>query len=406
MNTRTANGPQVVVLSSLFPSSVQPGTGLFVRERMFRVGSELPLSVVAPTAWFPFQAWIRRFRPAFRPGAPVYQAQSGFDVWYPRFLSVPGVLKSWDSWFMALGAYSRLRALRHQGRLDLIDAHFAYPDGHAASLLARWLSVPFTVTLRGTESRHALDRRLAPRLSQVLRSAAQVFCVSDSLRQVALGLGADPAITRVVGNGVDLGKFEPVDRMITRNALGIAADAKVLVTVGGLVERKGFHRVIEAMPALLGDFPDLHYLIVGGPSLEGDWRHELRLLVDRLGLQRCVHFLGPQPTDVLKNHLCAADVFVLSSRNEGWANVLLEAMACGLPVVATDVGGNAEVVNAPELGAIVPFDDKPALLAALRRALRAPWDRAAIRRYAEDNTWDQRIKTLVQAFQSIAATRV
>jgi glycosyltransferase involved in cell wall biosynthesis len=111
-----------------------------------------------------------------------------------------------------------------------------------------------------------------------------------------------------------------------------------------------------------------------------------------------VHFLGPIQPDQLKWPLSAADVFVLSTRNEGWANVILEAMACGLPVVASDVGGNAEVVCRPELGEVVPFDDHIALVRALESALTAEWHATAIRTYALDNMWDKRVSRLTDLF--------
>ncbi len=154
-NSNQAPSPHVVVLSSLFPSSAEPAAGLFIRERMFRVGAHMPLSVVSPRPWFPFQGLLRRWRPDFRPAAPSHESQSGVDVWLPRFLSVPGLLKSLDGIFMALGALPRLWLLKRKGRLDLIDAHFGYPDGYAATMLGRWLNVPVTITLRGTEQRHA-----------------------------------------------------------------------------------------------------------------------------------------------------------------------------------------------------------------------------------------------------------
>ncbi|MBV2218131.1 MAG: glycosyltransferase family 4 protein, partial [Diaphorobacter sp.] len=138
--------PAIVVFSSLFPSRIQPGAGPFVRERMFRVGQRLPLCVVAPTPWFPLQALLRYWRPHFRPGAPRHEHQQGFDVWYPRFFSLPGMLKRLDGLSMALAAWPRLRALKRAGRLDVLDAHFAYPDGYAAVMLGRWLKVPVTIT--------------------------------------------------------------------------------------------------------------------------------------------------------------------------------------------------------------------------------------------------------------------
>lgn len=397
MSTR----PNVVVLSSLFPSALQPTAGLFIRERMFRVGAQLPLTVVAPTPWFPLQGLLRRWKPGFRPGAPRHEQQHGFDVWFPRFLSVPGALKGLDGLMMALAAWPRLARLKRQGRLDLIDAHFSYPDGYAATLLGRWLNVPVTITLRGTEVRHARDAALSPKLRRALQGASRVFAVSDSLRREALALGIDPAKVQVVGNGVDLDKFHPVPRAEARRGLGLPADAKVLITVGALVERKGFHRVIELLPALRLRYPGLVYLVVGGSSPEGDCSAQLRQQVRDLGLNEVVRFLGPVAPGQLRDPLSAADVFVLSTRNEGWANVLLEAMACGLPVVATDVGGNAEVVSREALGTIVPFGDSSALQAALDRALAHAWDAGAIQRHAEQNTWDARVAALLEAFQAI-----
>ena len=396
------SGPHIVVLSSLFPNSTQPMAGLFVRERMFRVARHLPLTVVAPVAWFPFQGLIRRFRPGFRPEVPGDEAQQGIAVFHPRFFSIPGAFKSLDGFWMALGCLPRLLRLKRQGCLDLIDAHFAYPDGYAAGLLGKWLQVPVTITMRGTESRHATDPVLRRVLRAALKRATRVFSVSDSLRQVALSLGIAASKVLVVGNGVDISRFSAQPRVRARELLGIALQAKVIVTVGGLVERKGFHRVISALPELRNRFPGLVYLIVGGPSPEGDWTEKLKEQVSQLQLQDSVKFLGPLPADELSLPLSAADLFVLSTRNEGWANVLLEAMACALPVVATDVGGNSEVVSSPELGEIIPFDDHAALVRAISVSLSKDWNNQGIRAYAEANTWDQRVATLVGEFRGLA----
>ncbi|HRZ02600.1 MAG TPA: glycosyltransferase [Burkholderiaceae bacterium] len=397
------NRPALVVFSSLFPSPAEPLAGIFIRERMFRVGQELPITVVAPQPWFPLQSLLRRFKPGWRPERPRAELMQGIEVLRPRYFSVPGVFKSLDGWFMALGSLSTLRGLRARGQADLIDAHFAYPDGLAASKLAQWLRVPYTVTLRGTESRHAADAALRPRVQQALQSASRVFSVSDSLRRIGLACGAAPERSLVVGNGVDARVFAPADRAEARRRLGLPPAAPVLVSVGGLVERKGFHRVIACLPELRRQHPELRLLIVGGPSPEGDWSARLAAQVRELGLDDAVRFLGPLPPSEVRWALSAADVFVLATRNEGWANVLLEAMACGLPVVTTRVGGNAEVVCRDELGIVVPFDDHPALRDALGRALTQSWDRGAIRRYAEANSWDSRVAVLVAEFRRVAS---
>jgi len=394
--------PHVVVFSTLFPSPAQPEAGIFIRERMFRVARALPVTVVAPMPWFPLQSLVRRWRPHFRPPAPPVENRDGVEILRPRFLCVPGLLKRLDGVLLALCSFRTLARLKRAGRLDVLDAHFAFPDGYAAALIGRWLGVPVTITLRGTEARHARSAPLRLRVRKALERAARVFAVAEALKRVAVSLGIPEQRIRVVGNGVDTSVFRPVPQAEARAALGLPPGVPVLVSVGALVERKGFHRVIARLPALCERLPGLRYLVVGGASPEGDWRAQLEAQVSALGLEKCVHFLGAMPPAELKRPLSAADVFVLATRNEGWANVLLEAMACGLPVVATDVGGNAEVVARDELGTIVPFDDGAALERAIELALRRNWDRQAIVAYARANGWDHRIGVLIEEFCALA----
>ena len=404
MNNETK--ARVVVFSTLFPSPGAPSAGIFIRERMFRVAAQMPTIIVAPQPWFPLQGLLRRFKPHFRPPAPTTEIREGIEILRPRFLCVPGIFKSLDGLLLALSTYPTLRALSKRFSFDVIDAHFAYPDGYAAVKLGKWLKRPVTITLRGTEIRHSQTPGISPRLKSALTKAQRIFSVSDSLRRHAISIGIEPPEKiLVVGNGVDTSKFFPLDKARSRQALSIPADAKVLITVGGLVERKGFHRVIELLPQLRASHPNLRYLAVGGANAEGDWTDRLKRQVKDLGLDDIVSFPGPLPHDAVKQALSAADVFVLATRNEGWANVILEAMACGLPVIATDVGGNAEVISAPELGTIVPFGDSAALADALDDALAQTWDREGILAYAKANSWDRRIEVLVPELEQVAKHR-
>jgi teichuronic acid biosynthesis glycosyltransferase TuaC len=393
--------PRIVVLTTLFPHAAQPTAGLFIRERMFRVAKLVPLTVVAPVPWFPFQALVRKWKPHFRPIAPFMETQDGIEVRRPRFLSVPGAFKWLDGFFLAVGCLPTLLRLRRRFAFNIIDAHFAYPEGYAATLLGRWLRIPVCITLRGTEVPLARDPRRRSRMIRALERAVRIFAVSDSLKRHAATLGIASAKIVVVGNGVDTGKFHRLNRREARQKLDLAVDAPVLVSVGALVERKGFHRVIECLPALRRRFPGLRYLVVGGAGAEGDWSARLRSCVIDLGLQDCVVFLGTRAPEELSVPLSAADVFVLATRNEGWANVFLEAMACGLPVVTTDVGGNAEVVANENLGTVVPFGHADRLERAIADALVRDWNRDAIVAYAESNHWDRRVKTLAEAFEEI-----
>ena len=393
--------PRLLVFSSLFPKVVQPFAGVFIRERMFRVGKVLPIVVVSPVAWFPLQGLMRFFKPHYRPMPPKYETQDGVAVFHPRFLSVPSLFRSLDGFMMALACWPTLRRIKRDFGFNIIDAHFAYPDGYAATWLGRWFGVPVTITLRGTEMRHAQSPALRHRMIMALQRATKVFSVSESLKHHAVSLGIQADKIQVVGNGVDLKKFHPENKQSSRQKYSLSETAPVLISVGGLVERKGFHRVLDCLPALREQFPDIRYLIVGGASPEGDMRAELEARVLRLGLSDNVKFLGAIPSADLRWPLSAADVFVLATRNEGWANVFLEAMACGLPVVTTDVGGNREVVCRDALGMVVPFGDQVALRSAMTTALSNSWDRSAIQAYATDNSWTQRVDALVQTFQRL-----
>jgi teichuronic acid biosynthesis glycosyltransferase TuaC len=388
--------PKLLVFSSLFPSQVRPNAGVFIRERMFRVGKYIPIIVVSPVPWFPFQEIIRYWCPQFRPQPSCYEEQEGVQVYYPRFFSIPGLLKSCDGFFMAVGALPTLLKLKK--KFTIIDAHFAYPDGYAATLLGKWLNKPVTITLRGTEVPLAKIPRRKEKLLTALVYATQVFSVSDSLKQFVVSLGANGDKIQVIGNGIDVIKFQPIAKSTARAALSISEGAMVLVSVGALVDRKGFHRVIDLLPELVSHYPNLIYLIVGGDSPEGNIRIKLERQVEVLNLKKHVRFLGAYSSDQLKVPLSAANLFVLATANEGWANVFLEAMACGLPVITTDVGGNKEVIVNSELGTVVPFADSQRLLTAISNGLDKSWNISLILKYAQNNAWDYRVKILVDNF--------
>ena len=396
-----ADGPRILVFTSVYPNSVQRNFGLFVRARMSRVGALLPMVVVAPVAWFPLLGLIRLVKPNFRPAVPYFEVQDGIEVYHPRFFSIPGYFKFLDGFFLALGSVSTLLRIRRSFDFDIIDSHFVFPDGHAASLLSQWLKRPFTVTLRGQIA--ALSTTTIRKYLSLgaLRRAAKVFSVSESLRQGAIAMGESAEHIRVIGNGVDLDNFAREGQNQSRARLGLPREARILISVGGLTERKGFHRVIATLPELLAKFPDLHLVIAGGPSPEGDWEQKLKRQVVELGVEGAVHFLGPVAPAELRYVYSAGDVFVLATRMEGWANVFLEAMACGLPVVTTLVGGNAEVVSSPDFGILVPYGDGNALRDALATALSGDWDREAIIGYAKSNAWSTRIPILIEEFSRI-----
>lgn len=396
---RAANMPSLLVLSSLFPSQIRPSAGLFIQERMFRVAAELPLFVVSPVPWFPLQGLIRWWRPHYRPQPASYEVQTAPDgslvhVYFPRFFALPVIGRCFDAWFMAW-AVSRWLKRHPELEWNLVDSHFSYPEGAAAGLLSNWFAKPNTITLRGTEVPHSKGFFTSRWQRWAWRKADRLFAVSDSLRQLAVSQGIAPDKLDVVGNGVDCQTFYPVDRQQARAELGLTAEDKVLITVAGLVPRKGFHLVIEALAQLP---PSVKYVIVGGASAEGDYQLALEQQVAQLGLTSRVLFVGPKAKSELRQYLSAADLFVLASANEGWANVILEAMACGIPVLASDVGGNREVIANEQLGLIYPYGDQERLLQAIKQGLAQRWQTDVLLQYAKANGWQLRVEQLRRHF--------
>jgi glycosyltransferase involved in cell wall biosynthesis len=263
---------------------------------------------------------------------------------------------------------------------DAIDAHYVYPDGVAAVWLGRHFGKPVVITARGSDVTELPDYAV-PRwfIRRAVARADGLVGVSSALRDRLIELGADPARAVVLRNGVDTAAFHPVDRDAARAALGLTRPT--LVSVGGLIERKGHHRTIEAMLAL----PDFCLLIVG----EGPERAALEAQISSLGLAGRVRLLGPQPHARLPQFYGAADAMVLASSREGWANVLLESMACGTPVVASNIPGNPEVVREPAAGLVVENNTPAGIAAGVRRLFADPPARAATREYAERFGWDE-----------------
>jgi teichuronic acid biosynthesis glycosyltransferase TuaC len=391
---------RVLVLSFTFPNARQPALGVFVRERVRRVAAECDVVVVAPVPWFPLNRLIRGEQWA---GIPATERPQGLDVRHPRFFCIPRYLKWLDGALYALSLLPFLWRLRRSFDFDVIDAHFAYPDGLAATILGRVFRRPVVITLRGSIVRLSTYPLHRPQLRRALQAAARVLAVSQSLKQTAVALGIASEKIRVIPNGVDTTRFFPMDRDEARRALDLPKDARILLSVGGLNEGKGHHRIVGMLPDLLRQYPNLLYVVVGGGRRADSLRPVLEGLMREKGLHDHVLLAGERSHDEIPIWMAACDVFCLATRSEGWANVLLEALACGRPVVSTQVGGNAEIVTSPSLGTLVPATDDAAFREALRATLERPWLPEALAAHARRHSWEQATRDVLTELHGLAA---
>jgi teichuronic acid biosynthesis glycosyltransferase TuaC len=385
---------KILTFTTLFPNAEKPGHGIFVETRLRHLiaSGAMESRVVAPIPWFPFDhPGFGRYASFAR--APQQEVRSGLSVVHPRYVSLPKIGMTMAPFLLAKAAKPVIGKIIDEGfDFDLIDAHYFYPDGVAAAALGRYFNKPVVITARGSDitqiARYRLPRKM---ICSAAAQAAGVITVCNALREEILRLGVAPSQVISLRNGVDLQRFHPIDRDTGRRALGLTQFT--LLSVGHLVPVKGHELTISALPLL----PDVRLLIAGN----GPERRKLEELSRALGVADRVTFLGALPQENLTAYYGSADALVLASSREGWANVLLESMACGTPVIASNVWGTPEVVAAPEAGILMTARTPEALAQAVS-SLRTDYpDRAATRRYAERFSWDDTTAGQLQLFRRI-----
>lgn len=381
---------RVLLFSTLYPSAARPGHGLFVETRLRELRCRQPVQacVVAPVPWFPsthprFGEWARLA------ATPRQESREGVRILHPRYPLLPKIGMSSAPGLMAAWCAPVLRRLqREEFEFDLIDAHYAYPDGVAAALLATALGKPLAITARGSDvnliAQHRWPRAL---MRWATRQAGASIGVSSALVQRLAAIGAPPQRLHLLRNGVDLRRFSLVDRVAARRALRLDGEPLMLI-VGHLVTHKGQPTAIETLAALRRTHPGARLCILG----DGPLRRPLEDQVRQAGLAAAVRFQPAVPQSELPTWYAAADVLLSASSREGWPNVLLEAMACGTPAVCTAVGGTPEIVDAPVAGRLVdPASAGDRLPQALADAVvdlcTAGPARAAVRAHAERFGW-------------------
>ena len=385
---------KLLTFSTLFPNTEQPNHGIFVETRLrYLVASgKVESKVVAPVPWFPsanprFGNYARFAR------VPAQEVRNGLDVRHPRFVSIPKIGMEMAPWLMTEGVKPAIGRLIDEGfDFDAIDSHYFYPDGVAAVALGRYFNKPVVVTARGSDISLIPQHRIARKLIQRAAAGADaIITVCNALKTELVQLGVDASKVTVLRNGVDLQRFQPGNRAALRAALGV--DGFVLLSVGHLQPVKGHDLAISALPLI----PDATLMLAGaGPELA-----RLQALARQLGVADRVRFLGSVPQADLAQYYGAADSLVLASSREGWANVLLESMACGTPVVASNVWGTPEVVGAPEAGVLMRERTARGVADAVD-ALRASYpEHAATRRYAENFSWDDTTQGQLDLFTRV-----
>ncbi len=387
---------RTLLFSTLYPSSARPGHGIFAETRLRHLlaSGEAETRVVAPVPWFPlihprFGEWARMAM------TPCRETWNGIAVEHPRYPLPPKVGMNLAPFLIAASCLKAVQRIQREFDFDLIDAQYYFPDGVAAALIASRIGKPFVVTARGTDinlfPQYPLPRRL---IRWTADQADASIGVCRALMDKLQALGADPKKLNVLRNGVDLHCFRPVDPHATRARLGLTP-GRWLVSVGRLIELKGHDIAIQALESMR----EVRLAIIG----EGELRSPLERLASHLGVADRVLFVGALPQAELRDWYGIADALVLCSSREGWANVLLEAMACGTPVVATATGGMPEVIQNATAGRLMGERSPAALAEAIADLFHHYPDRGEVRAYAERFSWEETTQGQLALFRKVLA---
>jgi teichuronic acid biosynthesis glycosyltransferase TuaC len=366
---------KVLIITNAFPNSVEGTRGIFTYQIVKALQRKCQVKVVAPLPWLP--SFLRNMAAGRYPNSsvPLKEIIGDITVYHPRYLVIPKILGFFHSVFLFFPLLKLVKKMNQHENFDLINAHWLFPDGVAAVWVGKMLKKPVVLTGLGCDVNlysTMLFRRF--QIVRALHQAAGITVVSNHMKRRIVSLGIGGERVAVIPNGVDLKLFDVMERERVRNSLKLSGQSRIVLTIGTQDQVKGTKYLIEAFDMLRKRKMEHLLLILIG---DGPLRRSLISMSKEFGICESVVFLGKRPHDELPLWLNAADVFCLPSLREGYPNVVLEALACGVPVAATDVGGIPEMIN--DNGILSPPGDSKTLCENLEFCLSNRWDRNAIR---------------------------
>jgi teichuronic acid biosynthesis glycosyltransferase TuaC len=381
---------KIAVVTPYFPSSAEPWQGRSAYQTLRVLAREADVHVFFPYAAYPSFLKTRSWR--YGRLDHTYSPPE-VKVDYYSFPALPLLSRPFNGWMTARVLLPHV----HSFSPDLIFSFFVYPAGYAALKIARALGVPVVAMGIGSDIHSIGDRISAMHTRRVLREIDFLVTVSGDLRNRAIAMGAQPQTSRAIINGCDLSVFHPRDRREAREKLHMDAEAEAVVYIGRMDVKKGLRELVHAAISLRTERPRLHVFLVG----EGPDRPEIEGAIRAGDAAGYVHLLPGCASDDVAVWMAAADLVTLPSYMEGCPNVVLEALACGRPVVATDVGGIPEILSA-ECGRLVAPRDAASLAMGLAEVLDSNWDAARISAHGS-RSWNTVAAELMNIFESLVA---
>jgi teichuronic acid biosynthesis glycosyltransferase TuaC len=384
---------KVAIVSAFFPSAPAPAIGVPLLAQIPYLKQLADIQVISPRATYPPIRFLQPRKHLYRPAANGYDLP-GADAIHVPFYTFPVIGRALNGYLAGRAVLDSVREFRP----DVIIGYTVYPDGYGALWVGRKLGIPVILVSIGSDVRYVADRVQLRLVKSALRRANYLLTVSHELRQRAIDLGADPNRSLAILNGCDTGTFRLVDRAASRTRLGIRADSDEVVYVGRLVPLKGLRELFEALAIVRKTRPSVELTCIG----EGPLEAALRERSARPDLAGAVRFVPPSKPGVVAEWMAAANLTCLASYSEGCPNVVIESLACGRAVVASNVGGVPELVNSSN-GVLIQPHDINDLARGLIEALERHWDEPAIAAAAQ-RSWMEVARATISVCEQVVRT--
>ena len=389
----------VLSLTTLYPNAVNPRFGTFVARSMEALAKrgDWRVTLVNPIGLPPLA--LGRYRPLA--DLPATSTEGGITIHRPHFTLIPRIGARRNAAAIARAALPLMQVIHAETPIDLIDAQFFFPDGPAAAIIAKAMGLPLSIKARGSDISFWGEQGFArQQMVDAAKAATGLLAVSHDLAGQMAVMGMDAGKITVHYTGLDRDRFRPLEHTQLRSQLSrelgfaLPDNAPLIACIGALIERKGQGIAITA----LNDIPGARLVLVGKGADEA----RLRALAVSEGVETRVFFAGSVDHDLMPLILSAADVMVLPTVAEGLANAWVEALACGTPVVTSDVGGAREIITCDTAGRLVDRNPQ-AVAAGINAVLNAPPSRDAVAALTEHFSWEANAAALAAHYERLLA---
>lgn len=382
---------KALFISNLLPNKFEPNRGIFTFRTVQEIAKLCEVKIIAPYAWHPLKK-IEQGN-SYISSIPEKENIEGLDIFHPGFAYIPKITLPFNgaSYFLSLSYFYKKHFYKYKP--DFILSSWIYPDGYASMYLARLLKIPFFVLTHGSDVNSLVENKFTKnKIVKVVKKAEKVFFPSREMIKKITTMVDAPQKMFLKPFGVDTDRFKPVDKELARQKVGIEGGKKVVLFVGNLEKIKGINFLIEAISMLeQSHLDDLRCVIVGGGTENGNFKK----IAEEKNLGNAIEFVGKKKNEEIPFWINASDMVCLPSLSEGCPNILIEALSCGVPVIASAVGEIPYLIKEGTNGYTFPPKSPSKIKDSIVKSINQTWEKDKITDTVSGNDWENSAKMIL-----------